>query len=89
MLLCTRTRPFPVLRQKTTGRAASVTDTLTVSSRTTPRNPNTRKSRPLSPNDAREPLDAHGERRRTLGEGLRAVEAGDIAESDQISLRNH
>ena len=27
--------------------------------------------------------------RERLGEGLRAVEAGDIAESDQISLRNH
>jgi hypothetical protein len=27
--------------------------------------------------------------RERLGEGLRAVEADDIAESDQISLRNH
>jgi hypothetical protein len=27
--------------------------------------------------------------RERLGEGLRAIEAGDIAESDQISLRNH
>jgi hypothetical protein len=27
--------------------------------------------------------------RERLGEGLRAVEAGEIAESDQISLRNH
>jgi len=33
---------------------------LTVSSSTTPRNQNTGKSRPLTPNDANQPLHAHG-----------------------------
>jgi hypothetical protein len=38
-----------------------------VSSRTTPRNKNTRKTSPLSLNDANQPSGAHAERRRTRG----------------------
>ena len=51
---------LPVLRQKDHGRAATVTDTLTVSSRTTPRNKNTGKTSPLTINDAGQPPRAHG-----------------------------
>ena len=43
------------------------TDTLTVSSRTTPRNRNTGKTSPLTLNDANQPRHAHGYRGGTLG----------------------
>ena len=35
------------------------------------------------------PLRLLRQARERLGQGLRAIEADDIAESDQISLRNH
>jgi hypothetical protein len=57
-----------VTSPKVTGRAAPVTDTLTVSPRTTPRNKNPRKNRTLSLSDANPPLHAHAERRRTVGQ---------------------
>ena len=38
---------------------------------------------------ATNPLRLLRQARERLGQGLRAIEADDIAESDQISLRNH
>jgi len=51
---------LPEASPKDHGEGRPETDTLTVSSRTTPRNQNTRKTRPLTPNDAGPPLHAHG-----------------------------
>src|SRR3989442_4353393 len=45
--------------------------------------------RTAAPSPATNSLKLLRQARERLGEGLRAVEAGDIAESDQISLRNH
>jgi hypothetical protein len=42
------------------GEGRPVTDTLTVSSRTTPRNKNTGKTSPLALNDVNQPRHAHG-----------------------------
>jgi len=42
------------------GEGRTETDTLTVSSRTTPRNKNTGKTNPLTLNDADQPRPAHG-----------------------------
>jgi transposase len=67
VLQCARTRPSPELRQKDQGEGRSYTDTLTVSSRTTPRNKNTSKTSPLSPGDAALPRHAHRQRRGTAG----------------------
>jgi hypothetical protein len=67
VLLCTRTRPSPRLRQKDHGEGRPETDTLTVSSSTTPRNPNPHNPGTLSVNDARQPSHAHAERRGTRG----------------------
>jgi hypothetical protein len=56
---------LPEASPKEQGEGRSYTDTLTVSSRTTPRNKNTSKTSPLSPDDAALPRHAHRQRRGT------------------------
>jgi hypothetical protein len=56
---------LPRASPKDQGEGRSHTDTLTVSTRTTPRNTNTSKTRPLTPDDAHQPRDAHLQRRGT------------------------
>jgi hypothetical protein len=51
---------LPEASPKEQGEGRTQTDTLTVSSRTSPRNKNTSKSRPLTPDDGKQPQHAHG-----------------------------
>jgi len=51
---------LPEASAKDYGEGRPGTDTLTVSSRTTPRNRNTGKTSPLTLNDANQPRHAHG-----------------------------
>jgi hypothetical protein len=51
---------LPEASAKDHGEGCPGTDTLTVSSRTTPRNRNTGKTSPLTLNDAHQPRHAHG-----------------------------
>lgn len=72
---------LPGTSPKDNGEGRSETDTLKVSSSTTPRNTKRREPPPITVNDARRPLRAHFEWRPTLASesGVRATVAGKTA----------
>ena len=76
---------LPEASPKDHGEGRPETDTLTVSSSTTPRNGNTSKTRLLSPNDADQPLHTHGQRRRTAALEAAPLEGATVADLMQAT----